>query len=152
MPVESMSSRFRIGCVQILVTPGMRSFSSSRRKMSSFVVPAGHWSRGLNVMIVSVMLIGAGSVEVSARPILPTTLATAGSSAIILSCSRRISVALVSEILGSVIGIHIAVSSSRGGMNSEPIVVAVYTADANRAAAASRVSTRCPRAKLNAGR
>ena len=40
----------------------------------------------------------------------------------IRSCWRINSVAVDSEMLGSVTGIHIAVSSSSGGMNSEPIV------------------------------
>ena len=48
-------------------------------------------------------------------------ISTAGSCAMIRSCWRMNSVALVSEMLGSVTGIHIAVSSSSGGMNSEPI-------------------------------
>src|SRR5437899_654731 len=72
-----MSMRLRMGCVQMFVTPGMRSFSSSRCIMASFVWPAGHWSFGLKVTIVSLMLIGAGSVEVSARPIFPMTDSTA---------------------------------------------------------------------------
>ncbi len=44
--------------------------------MESFVVPGGQLSFGVSVTIVSLMLIGAGSVEVSARPILPTTIFT----------------------------------------------------------------------------
>jgi hypothetical protein len=38
-------------------------------------------------MIVSLMLIGAGSVEVSARPALPTTHSTSGNDLIVWSCS-----------------------------------------------------------------
>ena len=41
------------------------------------------------------------------------------------SCWRMTSVAFVREMRGSVIGMNSAVSSSSGGMNSEPIVVAV---------------------------
>ncbi len=125
MPVESMSMRLRMGCVQMLVTPGIRSLSSRRARMESLVVPWGHSSLGLKTTVVSAMLIGAGSVEVSARPTLPTTMATAGSARRMRSCWRRISVALVREIRGSVMGMKSAVSSLRGGMNSEPMVVAV---------------------------
>ena len=45
-----------------------------------------------------------------------------------LSCQRKISPAFVSEMLGSVIGMKSAVSSFKGGMNSEPMVVASSTA------------------------
>ena len=93
--------------------------------MLSLVVPCGPLVLGLNITVVSAMLIGAGSVEVSARPIFPTTISTAGSAAMIRSCCRMISVAFVSEMRGSVMGMNIAVSSSSGGMNSEPMVVAV---------------------------
>ena len=143
--------RLRMGCVQIFVTPGMRSFSSSRCMIASFVSPAGHWSFGLKVTIVSVMLIGAGSVDVSARPIFPTTEATAGSCEIIRSCSRNNSVAFDNDMLGSVTGIHIAVSSSKGGMNSDPILPARNTANPNRSAAEASVSTRCRNAKRSTG-
>src|SRR5207247_6604935 len=135
-----MSMRLRMGCVQIFVTPGMRSFSSSRCIIASFVSPAGHWSFGLKVTIVSVMLIGAGSVDVSARPIFPTTEAIAGSCEIIRSCSRNNSVAFDNDMLGSVTGIHIAVSSSKGGMNSDPLLPARDTANTKRIAGEASVS------------
>jgi hypothetical protein len=76
-------------------------------------------------MVVSLMLTGAGSVEVSARPTLPTTIATAGSAAMISVLLAKNRVASVSEMRGSVMGMKSAVSSSSGGMNSEPMVVAV---------------------------
>src|SRR5262252_5750766 len=37
IPVDNISMRLRIGCVQIFVTPTMRSFASSRCMMSSHV-------------------------------------------------------------------------------------------------------------------
>ena len=125
MPVESISMRFRMGCVQMFVTPGICNLVSSRARMASLVSPLGHCSFGLKVMVVSHMFTGAGSVEVSARPTLPTTMATAGSAAMMPSCWRRSVVASVREMRGSVMGMKSAVSSSRGGMNSEPMVVAV---------------------------
>ena len=135
----------------MFVTPGMRSLASSRCMISSFIKPAGHWSLGLNVTIVSLMLIGAGSVEVSARPIFPTTFSTAGSWAMIRSCWRMISAAFVREMLGSVMGIHIAVSSSRGGMNSDPIVLARNNAKAKSIMAETSVTPRCLSAKRRLG-
>ena len=68
------------------------------------------------------------------------------------SCSTISSVAFVSEMLGSVIGIHIAVSSSSGGMNSDPIVVARYTANPKQAAAASSVIDAMPQREAKDGR
>ncbi len=67
------------------------------------------------------------------------------------SCFRIKSVAVVSEMLGSVTGIHIAVSSSSGGMNSEPIVVARYTEKAKQRSRSARVSRRWRNAKRSAG-
>jgi len=151
MPVDSMSMRLRMGCVQMLVTPGMRSFSSSLSRIASLVVPAGHSSFGLKMTTVSVMLMGAGSVAVSARPILPTTISTAGSAAMMRSCSRMSSVALVSEMEGSAMGIQSADSSSNGGMNSEPMVVATASAATNSVTAAPSVIARCRSAHASDG-
>src|SRR5688572_15902023 len=120
--------------------------------MESFVVPGGQVSFGVSVTMVSLILIGAGSVDVSARPILPTTIFTAGSAAMMRSCWTISSVAFVSEMLGSVMGIHIAVSSSRGGMNSDPIVVAMYNAEPNTPAAIINVMARCLIANPSKGR
>ena len=69
----------------------------------------------------------------------------------ILSCQRRISVALVSEMLGSVMGMNMAVSSSSGGMNSEPIVVASQSAEAKSTTAALSVMTLCFKAQRSTG-
>jgi hypothetical protein len=125
MPVESMSMRLRIGCVQMLVTPGICSFSSSRARIASLVRPLGHWSFGLEG--------DGGLAHVDRRGIGGSFSAAhlahhhrdgrvGGDDA---SCWRRISVASVSEMRGSVMGMKSAVSSSSGGMNSEPMVVAV---------------------------
>ena len=151
IPVESISIRLRIGWVQMLVTPGRCSFSSSLCRMVSLVVPAGHLSLGFKLMTVSVMFTGAGSMALSARPILPTTLSTSGSCAMMLSCQRRISVALVREMLGSVMGMNRAVSSSSGGMNSEPMVVASHSAEAKMTTVALSVMIRCFKAQSSTG-
>src|SRR6478736_4688851 len=135
----------------MLVTPGRRSFSSSLCRIVSLVVPAGQLSLGLKLMMVSVMFTGAGSMALSALPILPTTLSTSGSCAIILSCQRRISVALVKEMLGSVMGMNSAVSSSSGGMNSEPIVVASQSAEAKMTTAVLSVIILCFKAQVSTG-
>src|SRR6185369_12525816 len=119
--------------------------------MLSFVVPAGHWSLGLKITVVSAMFVGAGSVAVSARPILPTTISTAGSAAMMRSCWRITWVAVVKEMRGSVIGMKSAVSSSRGGMNSEPIVVAMNRAEANKITATATIANRNRNAQRNTG-
>ncbi len=79
-----------------------------------------HSDLGFSVTTVSIMDSGAGSVEVSARPILPSTRSTSGNEAMIRSviCSSR--PASVIEIPGMVVGMYISDPSSRGGMNSFP--------------------------------
>ena len=64
--------------------------------------------------MVSVMLSGAGSVEVSARAILATTAATSGTDWMAAFCFRVISIAWGSEMAGSVIGMNIRSPSLSG--------------------------------------
>ena len=102
--------RFFIGMVQALATPGSRSFLSISSTSSSHVMgrvfpkrrlPIGlsgaghpersagtcrHFDSGLSITVVSPMLKGAGSVEVSALPALPKTHSTSGKLFKILSC------------------------------------------------------------------
>ena len=104
MPVASMSMRVLMGMVQALFSPGnwiaafIASVSSSgvRRRWAmtlpsaSLMSTAGHSSSGLSMMVVSIMSMGAGSVAVSARPILPKTWCTSGKVWMILSVCWRI--------------------------------------------------------------
>jgi hypothetical protein len=76
-----MSSLALMGMVQAFVTPGNCSASSISWTSPSKVVPGRHWSAGFNVTVTSIMLNGAGSVEVSARPALPNTRSTSGNAA-----------------------------------------------------------------------
>ena len=71
MPVASMSSRLRMGGIQMLVSPGTRTVLSNSSISLSGVMPARHSSLGLSWMVVSNMTSGAGSVAVTARPALP---------------------------------------------------------------------------------
>ena len=89
--------------------------------MSFFVMPGRHWLFGFRVMIVSIMLRGALSVAVSARPAFPRTCSTSGTLRMMLSCSERIRATSVTEAFGSVTGIYRSDPSSSGGMNSDPI-------------------------------
>src|SRR5512138_1869552 len=100
-----MSTRVLIGIVQALVQPGncMRVFisavssshvigcSSGHRWRSARLTPFGahaeyqrawnvlrHVSGGRSRAVVSTIVIGAGSVAVSARPTLPNTVSTSG--------------------------------------------------------------------------
>ncbi len=104
MPVASMSMRLRIGGTQMLESPGTRTAWSSSATSLSGVMPARHWSRGLNWMVVSNISSGAGSVAVSARPALPKTLATSGTVRIMRFVCCRSSAALPAEIPGSAEG------------------------------------------------
>jgi hypothetical protein len=87
-PVDSISVRVWIGIHQMFGMPGYDSFSSISATRRSQVMPSRHSERGFRTTVVSTIPIGAGSVGVSARPILPNTLATSGN----LRSSRSMSV------------------------------------------------------------
>ena len=113
--------RARIGIVQALDTPGnWRAASISCFRLSE-VTPGRHSDLGFNVMIVSNISVGAGSVAVSALPALPNTVSTSGNDLMMRSCVCISSAAFVTERPGSVVGMYISVPSSRFGMNSLPI-------------------------------
>ena len=78
MPVNSMSSRFRIGCVHVFGNPGNCSCSSISCCRRSNVMPGRHCSRGLSTIVVFTIPIGELSVAVVARPIVPKTRSTSG--------------------------------------------------------------------------
>ena len=79
MPVASMSMRLRIGGIQTFDSPGRLAPARSSSSTSfSGVIPGRHCSRGLSWIVVSNISSGAGSVAVSARPILPNTRLTSG--------------------------------------------------------------------------
>ena len=90
----------------------------------------GHWSYhvavlrhcdfGLSWITVSIMEKGAGSVDVSARPDFPSTLATSGKLMRMRSCVCIRRCASVIEMPGSVVGMKTSAPSSSGGMNSLP--------------------------------
>ena len=110
-----------IGIVQMLVTPGSSAAALISVRRRSSVIPGRHWSRGFRWTIVSVMLSGDGSVDVSARPTFATTYSTSGVRMIVAFCRRAMSVFSSSETLGSVIGMKSRSPSLSGGMNSLPI-------------------------------
>ena len=70
------------------------------------------------------MVSGAGSVAVSARPILPLTVFTSGRLRMSLSVCCNNSCALPIEMAGKVVGIYIKSPSSSSGINSVPSFVA----------------------------
>ena len=143
IPVLIMSIRPFMGIVQALDRPGSRSASfissmswscemwSGVTRRNTVLSHSGahdeyqvsrlrHSDLGLRVTTVSIMDSGAGSVEVSARPIFPSTRSTSGKEPMMRSviCNRLL--ASVMEIPGMVVGIYMSDPSSRGGMNSEP--------------------------------
>ncbi len=120
MPVASMSMRVLMGMIQALVRPGNWTVASSSSISPSTVMPGRHWSRGLSWIMVSIMVSGAGSVAVSARPILPNTRSTSGSCLIRRSVCCNSACALPMESPGSVVGMYIRSPSNSSGMNSEP--------------------------------
>ncbi len=99
-----MSMRVLIGMTQALVRPVYLTTRSSSARSPSGVIPSRHSSRGLSWITVSIIVSGAGSVAVSARPILPKTRCTSGTLRIMRSVCCRISRALVMEMPGSVVG------------------------------------------------
>jgi hypothetical protein len=126
MPVESISTRFRMGMVQMLGIPANLSFASisatsssvdwrsgMRRRNGAFMKPgiheyhlrfSGHSGRGFRRTVVSTMEKGAMSVEVSARPALPKTRSTWGKAFSRRSCSCRTRAASVTEMPGRAVG------------------------------------------------
>ena len=110
-----------------------------------------HSFSGFNTTVVSTMLRGAGSVEVSALPTFPKTLSTSGNSLSSLSWIWRYLVASVTEIPGRVIGMYRIVPSLRGGMNSSPRPRKTGTVRAITRRATRMVAYRCLRTKSSAG-
>ena len=104
MPVASMSMRLRMGGTQTFDSPGTCTARSSSSITLSGVMPARHWSRGLNWMVVSNISSGAGSVAVSARPALPNTRATSGTVLIMRSVCCSKAAALEADRPGSADG------------------------------------------------
>ena len=74
----SMLMRLMIGWVQMLQTPGSVAACVQLGDVPLARHPGPPLISGLRLTMVSIMLTGAGSVEVSARPILATTEATSG--------------------------------------------------------------------------
>ncbi len=99
-----------------------------------------HCSCGFSTTIVSIIENGAGSVDVSARPLLPITVATSGKPLMIRFCTCINRSASVTEMPGSVDGMYNNVPSSSGGMNSDPIFS--YTGIVNTTTAIAAVITR----------
>jgi hypothetical protein len=138
MPVESMSIRVLMGMVQALVRPGNWMALSSSSTSVSMVMPSRHSDSGFSVMVVSIMLKGAGSVAVSARPIFPKVWCTSGNEAIIRSVCWSSSLALVMEMPGKVVGMYNRSPSFRGGMNSDPMRLIGIQVTARTTTAATR--------------
>ena len=101
MPVDSMSSRPLMGMVHAFEMPGSSSaaFISSMSFASS--MPGRHALSGLRTMVVSIMVNGAGSVDVLARPALPKTRSTSGNVRRILSCTCNAFCASATDMPGS---------------------------------------------------
>ena len=140
-----------IGMVQIVETPGICTALVISPRSFSIVMPAGHWSRGFRCTSVSVMFSGEGSVDVSARPTLATTVSTSGNASIAAFCRSAMRVFSASEMLGSAIGMNSKSPSSSGGMNSLPTRMPTPTAPAKNTTATSIVSARRRSAHDNAG-
>ena len=143
MPVASMSVRVLMGIVQVLARPGMRTTRSSSERSPSMVIPSRHSPRGLSWIIVSIIVKGAGSVAVSARPTLPKTLATSGTVRISRSVCCSSSRALSMEMPGWVLGMYMRSPSFRGGMNSVPRRSAGHALANVRAAAPTSTAQGC---------
>ena len=68
MPVASISVRVWMGIHQIFGIPGKRMALSISPMSLSQVIPSRHSLCGLNITLVSIMEIGAGSVGLVLRP------------------------------------------------------------------------------------
>ena len=126
--------------------------ASSSPMSRSRVMPDRHCESGFRLTMVSVMLTGAGSVEVSAREILATTPATSGTARIAAFCFFVMSIACGNEMAGSVIGMNMRSPSLSGGMNSLPIRGTRARAPTRTRVAMPSVIRRCRRAQPSVGR
>jgi hypothetical protein len=106
IPVSSMSSRFRIGCVQTFGNPGNWSAASISACSCSSVKPARHCSRGFKVTVVFTMPMGELSVELVPRPTVPNTRSTSGNCRSILSWIWSMRVASVIDRPGGDVGMY----------------------------------------------
>ena len=100
----------------------------------------------------SIMFIGAMSVAVSARPILPSTISTSGIAAMAASRCCRISFACAVPMPGKSEGMSMMLPSFSGGMNSLPSCFQGTTVTASTAAAATDTGQRCRSTKSITGR
>ena len=75
---------------------------------------------GFNMIVVSIISTGAGSVAVSARPSLPATDSTSGVSRMTRSCHDMMRFTSVNDVLGSSTGMKSREPSFNVGMNSRP--------------------------------
>src|SRR6266542_6463437 len=80
----------------------------------------GYSPRGFKTMVVSNISTGAGSVELSNLPDLPSTDCTSGNVMMIPSVLTRTSLACSTAIIGSPVGMYMSEPSRSCGMNSEP--------------------------------
>src|SRR5437762_10605572 len=71
MPVLCIMTRARMGCTHVLTYPMVCSALSISPTSLSLVMPLRHLDLGRRRTVVSIMVRGAGSVDVSARPIFP---------------------------------------------------------------------------------
>ena len=102
---------------------GARSVLRGRRRPApshptSEASAAARTARGRKLTMVSIMSIGAGSVGVSARPALPTTMSTSGNRHRIMSLAFRSSTDSATDARGTVMGMSMSINSSSGVMNS----------------------------------
>ena len=104
MPVLSMSMRLRMGMVQELEMPGIFRAASISLMSFSGVIPGRHSLSGLSTMVFSIMVSGAGSVGVRARPALPKTDSTSGNCMTILSWSWSTRPASAIDMPGKPVG------------------------------------------------
>ena len=126
-PDWSMVMRVWIGWSHVGSTPGSAVFCCNSARISCLVIvrssgashargafsAAGqpenqrstgtfrHSFSGFRLMMLSIMLIGAGSRALSARPIFPTTVSTSGTLAMARSCLALTSMAGPSPVCGS---------------------------------------------------
>ena len=114
--------RFIMGWVHMLDQPGTFTTESSSIRIFSLVIPFRHSFLGLRFIMDSAISIGAGSVGVSALPAFPTTVSTSGTVIISALLFLRSSTTRVIEALGRVTGMSRIVPSSKGGINSLPIM------------------------------
>ena len=152
MPVLCIMTGARIGCTHVFTYPTVCSALSISATSLSFVIPFRHFDFGCSRTVVSIIVSGAGSVDVSARLIFPKTRSTSGNCFSFLSICCNTHPASRLGKPGRVDGMYRIEPSSVSGRKSLPMPFSKNTAAMTARSPAPVKACRCLIISLRADR